>query len=100
MLLPSAINVLALGGGAGLCVITAIYATRAPEKKKQTLTLETRSLQVDGDSVDDLPPSWQRDVEGRQTREEAEAELKANAEAANKEDAVSSKRSTIRGTRT
>ncbi|CAM9790447.1 unnamed protein product, partial [Laminaria digitata] len=43
---------------------------------------------VDGDSVDNLPPSWQRDVEGRQTREEAEAELKANAEAANKEDAV------------
>lgn len=34
LLMPSAINVLALGGGAGLCVITAIYATRAPEKKK------------------------------------------------------------------
>lgn len=49
--------------------------------------------------MDDLPPSWQRDVEGRQTREEAEAELKANAEAANKEDAVSGKRSTSKGTR-
>lgn len=71
------------------------YATPAHEKKKRNPS-DGNPLQVDGDSVDNLPPSWQRDVEGRQTREEAEAELKANAEAANKEDAVSSKRSSVR----
>lgn len=40
------------------------------------------------DLVDNLPASWQRNAEGRQTREEAEAEMKARVEAANKEDAV------------
>lgn len=44
--------------------------------------------------MDNLPASWKRDAEGRQTREEAEAEMKANVEAANKEDAV---RETLRG---
>ena len=46
-----------------------------------------RGFQTDAD-LDSLPASWQRNAEGRQSREEAEAERKAEIEAANKEDAV------------
>lgn len=37
----------------------------------------------------DVPASWGRNAEGRQSKEEFEAQMRAHVEAANKEDAVS-----------
>lgn len=52
-----AVNVLALGGGASLCAfITAIYATRAPEKKKRNPYIGN-PLAAGGRGLRGRPPS-------------------------------------------